>query len=52
MWFLLGKVDKKNPPIFGDTYFEWTVTIHNPVNQKLMKPTLSIEDARKLYLVY
>lgn len=39
----------KNPPTYGEKYFEWTVAGHNHVNKDLGKPELSVEEARKLY---
>jgi hypothetical protein len=43
---------KFNPPVFhpSEKYFEWTVNGHNAVNQKLGKPQLSVDEARKLYV--
>lgn len=42
---------RTNPPSFEsvDSYFEWTVKAHNSVNQKLNKPTITVEDAKKIY---
>lgn len=42
-----------NPPRFGThgEYFAWTVECHNAVNQKLGKPIVSLEEAKKLYLI-
>lgn len=40
---------KQHPPVFGEKYFEWTVTQHNEVNKRLGKPTYTVEEARKLY---
>jgi hypothetical protein len=40
---------KRNPPVFGDKYFEWTVKCHNAVNTKLGKPVMSLEEAKKIY---
>lgn len=37
-----------NPPNYKN-YFEWTVKVHNAVNTKLGKPTMSVEEALKLY---
>lgn len=34
---------------FNDKYFEWTVLQHNLVNERLGKPTYTVEEARKLY---
>jgi len=39
---------KQNPPDYAN-YFEWTVKLHNAVNQKLNKPILSVEDAKLIY---
>lgn len=33
-----------------DTLFEWTVSLHNVVNRRLGKPTLSLEEARGIYM--
>lgn len=33
-----------------DTLFEWTVSLHNVVNRRLEKPTLSLEEARNIYM--
>jgi hypothetical protein len=35
---------RQNPPNFAK-YFEWTVNLHNAVNTKLRKPTISLEEA-------
>lgn len=29
---------QKNPPIYGEGFYEWTVTLHDAVNAKLGKP--------------
>ena len=44
-------VVKTNPPKFGPNgeYFAWTVSAHNQVNQRLNKPTYTVEEAKKLY---
>ena len=34
----------------NDTLFAWTVMLHNIVNQENGKPTMSVEDARALYV--
>jgi hypothetical protein len=34
------------PPRFGEDWFEWTVQIHNAVNQKLGKPEMTINEAK------
>lgn len=40
-----------NPPPFDPPlYFEWTVKAHNYINEKLGKPIVSVEDARKRLL--
>lgn len=39
---------RNNPPDFKN-FFNWTVKGHNAVNQKLNKPLLTVEEARKLY---
>lgn len=33
----------------GPSLFEWTVTLHNHVNEQLSKPTWSMETARAYY---
>jgi hypothetical protein len=38
----------RNPPNFSD-YFTWTVNLHNAVNAKLGKPSMTVEVARRLY---
>lgn len=40
-----------DPPPVGDTaaLFEWGVRLHNAVNARHYKPTLSMEDARLMY---
>ena len=40
---------KKNPPVYGEKYFEWTVKAHNAVNRKLNKPVYTVEEARAFY---
>lgn len=40
---------RKNPPTFGEKYFEWTVKGHNAINSKLGKPTYTTEQARIFY---
>lgn len=46
-----AKEVKANPPKYGPNgeFFAWTVEIHNQVNKRLGKPTLTVEQARKLY---
>ena len=43
---------KSNPPKFGSNgeYFAWTVECHNAVNTKLNKKTITLEEAKKLYI--
>lgn len=43
-----NKYLKSNPPTFNK-YFEWTVELHNAVNKKLRKPTVSLEAARGIW---
>jgi hypothetical protein len=42
---------RTNPPAFTDrdVYFAWTVDLHNAVNTRLGKPTLSLEIARRAW---
>jgi len=42
---------KANPPDFTtkESYFAWTVKAHNDINNRLGKPIVSVEDAKKLY---
>ncbi len=42
------KID--HPPREGD-FFAWTVELHNAVNAKLSKPTLTLDEARQLWMV-
>jgi hypothetical protein len=39
---------KQTPPDF-DNYFEWTVELHNSVNEKRGVPTLDVEEARAIH---
>ncbi len=41
---------RSNPPRAAD-FFSWTVDLHNAVNAKLGKPTLTLDDARKIWMV-
>jgi Erv1 / Alr family len=41
---------KEKYPVDWDNLFEWTVTAHNLVNERLGKPQLAIDEARKLYV--
>ncbi len=34
-----------------DDFFAWTVELHNAVNAKLGKPTLTLDEARQLWMV-
>jgi hypothetical protein len=36
----------KNPPVFGEEYFAWTVKAHNAVNAKLMRAEWTLDQAR------
>lgn len=42
---------RKNPPVYGPNgeFFTYSVNAHNAVNQKLNKPTFTVEEARKIY---
>lgn len=37
-----------NPPCFAD-FFAWGVRLHNAVNDRIGKPTIEVEEARKLW---
>lgn len=37
---------QQNPPRFGEAYFGYTVDLHNLVNKRLGKPTMTREEAR------
>jgi hypothetical protein len=43
---------RENPPIYSprEAYFEWTVRVHNAVNQKLNKPIITTEDALDMFI--
>ena len=45
------KIVRANPPKFGTNgeYFEWSVKCHNKVNEKLGKPTYTVEEAKAFY---
>lgn len=45
------KIVRANPPKFGPNgeYFEWSIKCHNFVNEKLGKPTYTIEEAKAFY---
>ena len=47
-FYTAWKVD--NPPR-QDDFFSWTVELHNAVNTKLGKPTIAMEEARRLWMV-
>ena len=34
----------------GDTYFAWTVEFHNAINEELDVPTMTVEQARELWM--
>jgi hypothetical protein len=38
----------QNPPDYGN-FFAWGVGLHNAVNDRIGKPTITVEDARKLW---
>ena len=42
---------KNNPPIYGSKgeFFAWTVAAHNSVNQRLGKPSYTVEQAKIFY---
>jgi hypothetical protein len=41
------KLLNANPPRYGAECFDWSVEIHNAVNAKLGKPTVTVEQARR-----
>ena len=45
------RIARQNPPTFRskEEYFAWTVLVHNLVNEKLGKPVLTVEEAKKFY---
>jgi hypothetical protein len=45
------RIVRQNPPKFGENgeYFAWTVLCHNLVNQKLGKPTYTVDEAKAFY---
>lgn len=43
------KILKDNPPRFDDSFFEWTVEVHNSVNEKLGKEHFGLEKAKNKY---
>lgn len=47
----LEEYEKEHPLDFSsrETVFEWSVNLHNHVNQKLGKPLMPLEEAKKLY---
>ena len=47
------KLLKDNPPDFSSqtNFFEWTVLIHNKVNEKLNKPIVTLEQARERWCI-
>lgn len=42
---------KTDHPPRKDDFFAWTVELHNAVNIKLEKPTVSLDDARRIWMV-
>ena len=40
---------EENPPDF-DNYFKWTVNLHNAVNEKLGKKTISLPSAKSYWV--
>jgi hypothetical protein len=38
----------ENPPSYAD-FFAWGVNLHNAVNERIGKPVIAVEDARKLW---
>ena len=44
--YFYTKWKEDNPPDYKK-YFEWTVKLHNAVNKKLGKPTMTLANARK-----
>lgn len=43
---------KKNPPTYGldeNSYFAWTVNLHNAVNEKLGKKIISLDEALSIW---
>lgn len=44
------KWKKDHPPVFTrKCYFEWTVRVHNAVNEKLGKPTICLQEAYNIW---
>jgi len=43
---------RANPPTYvpSEAYFEWTIRVHNAVNQKLGKPIITVEDGRAIFV--
>jgi len=39
-----------NPPDFGEGWFEWIWRLHNAVNTKLGKPSVTSDEASAIYL--
>lgn len=50
-WSYYAKLKEENPPNFSspEKYFEWGVWLHNKINEKLLKPQMTLEDANKLW---
>lgn len=47
---LFAQYINRNPPNFELNWFEWTVNLHNYVNQELKKPILTLGEARAIWL--
>jgi hypothetical protein len=45
-WYPRNKPDFTNNP---DSYFAWTVKLHNAVNTKLHKKNLTIDEAKEIW---
>ena len=39
------------PPVFEEGWFQWTVDLHNAVNMKLEKDTMTLEEALDVWQV-
>lgn len=46
--FFYTKYLEDNPPDYAE-YFKWTVDLHNAVNKKLNKPTVTFANAKKIW---
>lgn len=45
-----NKWREENPPDYGD-YFAWTVALHNAINKKTDKPTITLANAKKQWKI-